>query len=445
MWGALIGAGAGILGDILGGNAQSGAANAAAQAQIEAARMNIEAARENRDYTAGLYNPTLRQGDRASAYSQAATYGTPQTYSGAANVDPVSFVMSNPDLKAMADAEAAQTGRPARDVYASFGQAWLSAPQNQPYLAERGLGSETITPDTIRNIAESSPLAAYNEEDLAANYGLADEAYGADMALAGDERSQAEAEALRRRGDVEGVARTDFDRTLGYLGEDLDRRTAYTDAALAGRARNLERDKERADAYANALFAGTGLGGASERTRVEAQNELNDDFATTERGWRLADYDPYSTGRLAAQSVYGSRLYDTAGVYGDDVNNARGIYYDRANPATQRRSAGRQAAYSNYSGNRYSAYGDTTAGFRTDQARGDAARANIAGANNVYTNTVTNQNTNAGAAAAGAAYARGQAAANAYGSLGDFGGAVGGVYDEYVRNRKPKTYATKGY
>lgn len=448
VWGALVGDVLGVAGEFLGANAQNQAAKTAMRQEQRAAADAAARARQQQELVSGLNRGYLDEEGDAAAIQRALYYGdagslgagAPSSRASAygfsagssldaATPDIQTFIARNPDLqRAWAGFSGKQKDYWGNDfdayIEAQFRAAQAAGRWDAKSVAENadpgatGPG-RTITQADVYGMIDANPLNRHGEEDYAATNQILDRSYADESDLYARERVGADdANAIRRR-EREGRAAADFAARTGYLTE-----------ADAARQRLLDRDKERADAYSNAMLAGTGLVGASGRTRADQQNALNDAYAQWYYGQQQAIYDPYS----AAQTNLIGEYYDT------DAYN-RGRYFDQTGAALLRRNTGRLGAQSARAGNRAAAYGDFTGYLNNQRTAGQGARREIAAGGQYATNVQNNVGYNAGESAANAAYARANTQTNLYNNIGKaIGNAYGTFADEYLRNSKKSAY-----
>ena len=360
----------GAAGSALGASSASRTAKQQAALARETAATNTRLAAEQRSRDEATYAPEIARGSRADSYIDALTYGSGGGASAQPS-DPAAFMQANPALQRLAEEQAAREGRPVD--YASFGAAFLADPANAAYL-----NSSAVTRDDVFGQVRASMPWQLTDEEFAAQEGI--EQAGFDRNLN---------EYARDRTAIRTIADEDFAARRGY-----------TDAAIASRAALNDTYQTQARDRIAASLGLTGQIGKAARAGAQAADQLNLEFADTERTWRNEDYDPYSAVRLATEERYGDRV---AGRY---ATNTAARSTNQAN-----RTAGRQGSYADY-----------VQGLRSDATRGVNARDSVSQAGRTYTNTAINQNSQAAGVASDAVAQRGAVQQQFYGDVADAAG-----------------------
>ena len=494
---AVIGAGA----TAVASKSQNKAITAAAAAEQQASAANIQAAERERARNEALFAPEVGRGNRADAYLDALYYGT-GSFSGAPpagsaySAQPAQSLedilrAQNPDMAQRWDAWEANNKNKPNGHRATFGDfaGYVRAERPQALTEAQSQYSQSVAPiptgsdpnattvnrsDALAQIA-SNPLIGIGEQNYSEQMGLADSGYASERALAerglsdryGDAAAEYAAqdgitnneflarmsEADRARADREGVGQTAYDGRVGLLTEDFDTRRGYTDKAITDRAQLNAIYQGQAQDRTASMLGLTGQVGKAARAGAERANELNLEFADTERQWRNEDYDPYASGRYAAYSDLARVREGAAERFADDSSTAITGRSGAQRVNTSNLYDRRAGAYDTYEGidlsglrtrnNRYgvaqndrnasrlAAYGDWQDYMTGQSSRGAAGRGAISSAGQSTLGITSGERTNAARSAADAAYARGNVAAdsaNAYGAIaGDAFGSLSGI------------------
>lgn len=413
-WGAVIGAGIGLVGTAVASSSANRASRDAANATTSANAANLQLAREQRAANEQLFAQYLGSEAQARAYLDALEFGSATYTPGANGISGglSGFELENylrerfPQEAALWDSweragNSATNGH--RTLWGNF-QGYLQA-QHRPELqqamtdlqeqqqTEQG-GAQTITRDQVMAMLEGTPLAQYANEDY-----LAREALNEDY-----------------RTGAYDLADSEYSDITGQAQENLDQRLALEDQSYAAwlpQSQQAERDA------IDLNFSRGGVTGLVGQTR-EGVGRTTQEAALERNRRRLEGYQ-------AAYSPYYDDMMDATGLRGGRRQSAYDAYSGR-----------RAADFDQYAGDRLNSYADFR-GYLTDAAnRGLSARNSIAGFNDNYASAATAANNSNAAAQRDAAYQRGQVQQQLFGDIARISG------DAWDSIRKKNTSSSTG-